>query len=83
MPDEDFSICPFNKSHRIIQYRMPAHIIKCRRNYCGPPLEQCIYNATHFVPVGTMTEHLQSCKDCFHFNQSKYVGIAKSIKRDI
>ncbi|KAI8118576.1 hypothetical protein FF38_03936 [Lucilia cuprina] len=84
MSDEEFGICPFNTSHRIVLYRMPAHIVKCRKNYSGPPLEQCIYNATHYVPMGTMQSHLQQCRDCYRFNQTKYVEIAaKSIKQDV
>lgn len=83
MSDDEYGICPFNGAHRIILYRMPAHIIKCRKNYTGPPLEQCSYNATHFVPVGTMAEHLQECRDCYRFNQSLYSKIAeKSLRQE-
>lgn len=81
MSDEEFGICPFNNTHRIVLYRMPAHIVKCRKNYRGPPLEQCIYNATHYVPEGTMQDHLQQCRDCYRFNQAKYVEIAKNSVR--
>ncbi|KAL9707243.1 hypothetical protein quinque_010761 [Culex quinquefasciatus] len=32
MEDELVS-CPYNKEHRIIRYRLPYHIIKCKKQY--------------------------------------------------
>ncbi|XP_073826642.1 uncharacterized protein isoform X2 [Musca autumnalis] len=84
MSDEhEFGICPFNSGHRIVMYRMPAHVLKCRKNYRGPPMEICEYNATHFVPLGTMKEHLQECRAFHRFNEDTYIKMAqKSIRRD-
>ncbi|KAI9584210.1 hypothetical protein GQX74_010545 [Glossina fuscipes] len=51
MSDDEFAVCPYNNAHRVLRIRMPSHIIKCRKNYKGPQLEQCAYNATHLVPA--------------------------------
>lgn len=50
--DDDWMICPFNSAHVVLRKRLAYHIIKCRSNYKGPPLEICPYNATHYVPKG-------------------------------
>ncbi|XP_075153366.1 uncharacterized protein LOC142226972 [Haematobia irritans] len=77
MSDEEYGICPFNSGHRIVLFRMPAHIVKCRKNYTGPPLDQCPYNATHYIPAGTLSEHLKKCRDCYRFNQATYTKMAE------
>ncbi|KAH8413046.1 hypothetical protein KR009_007735 [Drosophila setifemur] len=59
MSDYEFGICPFDKNHRIMLFRMPKHIVKCEKNYTGPPLKICKYNATHRVL--DMERHLEEC----------------------
>ncbi|KAI8042498.1 protein D7 [Drosophila gunungcola] len=59
MSDYEFGICPYDKTHRIMLFRMPKHIVKCQKNYRGPPLKICKYNATHRVL--DMEEHLKEC----------------------
>lgn len=55
--------CPFNAQHRIIRHRMPIHIVKCKKNYIGPPLDACPYNAMHLLPKDKMKSHLADCPD--------------------
>ncbi|XP_054743314.1 gametocyte-specific factor 1 [Anastrepha obliqua] len=80
MNEEEFILCPYNKSHQIIRYRMPGHMMKCRKNYRGPPLDQCMYNATHLVPMGTMDEHLESCRDYHQFHNTVFEKLADNCR---
>lgn len=57
----DIVVCPYNPSHLVPYTRMPYHLMKCRRNYNGPPLDTCMYNATHLVAQGTLPQHYQNC----------------------
>ncbi|XP_016995889.2 gametocyte-specific factor 1 [Drosophila takahashii] len=59
MADYEYGICPYDDTHRIMLFRMPKHIVKCEKNYHGPPLKTCKYNATH--RVRDMEEHLKEC----------------------
>ncbi|XP_001355963.3 gametocyte-specific factor 1 [Drosophila pseudoobscura] len=63
-----FGTCPYNKNHRIMLFRMPGHIVKCMKNYRGPPLHICKYNATHRVL--DMEEHLKECEDYMKFTET-------------
>lgn len=78
MSDDEYGVCPYNNTHRVLRIRMPSHIIKCRKNYTGPELEQCAYNATHLVAAGTMRQHLEGCMDRHNFNKSQYIKIAET-----
>ncbi|EDW11126.1 gametocyte-specific factor 1 [Drosophila mojavensis] len=81
MSDSEVGICPYNKSHRILLYRMPGHIIKCMRNYMGPPLEICKYNATHRMPGELMEQHLEKCADYKKFHEYEYLQEALQARR--
>ncbi|XP_017043804.1 gametocyte-specific factor 1 [Drosophila ficusphila] len=59
MSDYQFGVCPYDQNHRIMLFRMPKHIVKCEKNYRGPPLKICKYNAAHRVL--DMEEHLKEC----------------------
>ena len=83
MNEEEFILCPYNNSHRIIRFRMPGHMMKCRKNYRGPPLDQCMYNATHLVPMGTMEAHLEGCRDYFQFHTSEFERLAVCYRRQV
>jgi hypothetical protein len=66
-PDE-YIICPFNKAHVILRYRMPKHIVKCSQSFQGkaeekPQLILCPYNAMHMIPKDKLKEHLENCED--------------------
>ncbi|XP_023170767.1 gametocyte-specific factor 1 homolog [Drosophila hydei] len=78
MCDSDYGICPYNKSHRIVLFRMPGHIIKCMRKYKGPPLIICKYNATHRMPAEQMEQHLEECADYQKFNA--YENLQKALE---
>lgn len=62
MEDELVS-CPYNKEHRIIRYRLPYHIIKCKKQYVGTQLHTCPFNAMHLVDKNQMTAHIKECPD--------------------
>ena len=81
MLDDKYGTCPYNEHHRILLYRMPAHLVKCRRTYVGPPLDQCIYNATHLVRQGTMAEHLEKCIDFYRFHSNTFNKMAEKLKQ--
>lgn len=53
--------CPYDSSHQISVSRMPNHMLRCERNYRGPPLQNCPFNAMHRVPAGTLAEHFKTC----------------------
>uniref|UniRef100_A0A1A9ZFL6 CHHC U11-48K-type domain-containing protein n=1 Tax=Glossina pallidipes TaxID=7398 RepID=A0A1A9ZFL6_GLOPL len=80
MSDDEYGVCPYNNAHRVLRIRMPSHIIKCRKNYTGPELEQCAYNATHLVAAGTMRQHLEGCMDRHMNNNSKALANDLSIE---
>ncbi|KAH8409621.1 hypothetical protein KR222_011609 [Zaprionus bogoriensis] len=81
MEDLQFGVCPYNASHRIVLFRMPAHILKCARNYRGPPLAICAYNATHRVLPEQMEAHLEQCLDYYRFYENRNLQIALQGRR--
>lgn len=66
MDDNKWVSCPYNEEHRVLELRLPYHMIRCKKNYKGPPLETCPFNATHLVPQGTLQEHYTECISYFH-----------------
>lgn len=58
--------CPYNQQHRVLEIRLPSHLVKCRKNYNGSPLETCPFNVTHLVPQGTLQEHFHQCQSYLH-----------------
>jgi len=74
MSNYEFGICPYNPDHRIMLFRMPKHIVKCEKNYRGPPLKICKYNATHRVL--DMEEHLKECSYYIRSIDNQNVQIA-------
>lgn len=69
---DEVSVCPFNNEHKVLTIRLPAHILKCQKNYRGPQLEVCIYNACHLVQRGQMQEHLETCRERHGFHRCDY-----------
>lgn len=61
--ESEIMTCPYNPQHRLIRHRMPYHIVKCKKNYTGPPLDVCPYNAMHIVAHSAIVEHMQNCPD--------------------
>ncbi|XP_030384052.1 gametocyte-specific factor 1 [Scaptodrosophila lebanonensis] len=82
MADLPYGICPYDKNHRVLLMRMPGHIVKCSKNYCGPPLAICKYNATHRVLPEEMDNHLETCADQIKFNSYKISESAKNFRKE-
>lgn len=70
--EEGWVNCPYDRQHLVPYQRMPYHLAKCRRNYRGPPLEQCLYNATHLVSPGTLEQHYESCPAYYQATREQY-----------
>ncbi|XP_017954137.1 gametocyte-specific factor 1-like [Drosophila navojoa] len=81
MGDSQYGICPYDSSHRILLFRMPVHIIKCARNYKGPPLEICKYNATHRIKADLMEQHLEECADYKKFHEYELLQKAFQVRK--
>lgn len=64
--EDDAVQCPYNPEHVVRYARMPYHLIKCKKNYQGPPLDTCPFNATHLVAKGTLQEHFKTCIAHYH-----------------
>ncbi|KAH8260350.1 hypothetical protein KR026_009943 [Drosophila bipectinata] len=75
----EFGICPYNPDHRIMLFRMPGHIVKCKKNYRGPPLQICKYNATHRVL--DMEEHLKECTYYRNYIDTQAVRMALTVRK--
>lgn len=60
---DDMAVCPFDSAHKLERHRMPYHVVRCRRNYRGPALVACAFNAMHLIPAEQMAVHLAECVD--------------------
>lgn len=70
--ESDWVKCPYNATHLVPYQRMPYHLIKCKANYKGPPLDTCPFNATHLVAKGTLSEHFETCVAYYHANRERF-----------
>lgn len=65
---DEYMVCPYNKAHSILRSRMPAHLIKCVKQFRGEPLSKCPYNAMHLFPKGEEGNHMKNCVDaCINY----------------
>nr|XP_022345416.1 gametocyte-specific factor 1-like [Crassostrea virginica] len=55
--------CPLNKAHRVLDRRMPYHLIKCKKKYRDEDLETCPFNAKHVFLKPGLRSHLETCPD--------------------
>ncbi|CAH0393273.1 unnamed protein product [Bemisia tabaci] len=65
---EQLLTCPYNRSHRILRFRMPLHLVKCGRQYEKEnphhDMKNCIYNFNHVVPEKKLNYHMaEKCED--------------------
>lgn len=60
---EDYSVCPFDSKHLILNKRMAGHLVKCARNFVCADMETCPYNARHVYPRVQHQHHLLHCPD--------------------
>lgn len=81
MDNLQFGTCPYNKEHRVVLFRMPRHVVKCARNYRGPPLAICKYNATHRVLPEQMEAHLAECDYYKRFYEDSTMQIALQARK--
>nr|CAD7574490.1 unnamed protein product [Timema californicum] len=55
-------ICPYDKSHTILESRIQMHLIKCARSHPGVMLEVCPHNASHrFRDYDKYEQHVKIC----------------------
>lgn len=54
--------CPYDPNHKVSEARYNFHVHECLKRNRGN-LEQCKYNAGHYVRPGEMQEHLRICED--------------------
>ncbi|XP_037919517.1 gametocyte-specific factor 1-like [Hermetia illucens] len=76
--DSEFLICPYNQTHRVLRFRMPAHLIKCKKYYQGEPLQTCPFNATHLIRPDRMAKHLEICDDYLTAKMEKFYAATSS-----
>lgn len=57
--DIKFVNCPFNKQHRVQEFRLQYHIARCEKNYPGYAV--CPYNACHRMQQDEFRAHLHVC----------------------
>nr|CAD7440912.1 unnamed protein product [Timema bartmani] len=59
---EPLVICPYDRSHMILESRIQMHLIKCARNHPGVMLEVCPHNASHrFRDYEKYEQHVKIC----------------------
>lgn len=61
--------CPYDPNHKVSEARYNFHVHECLKKHRGN-LEQCKYNAGHYVRPGEMQEHLRICEDYLHTFQN-------------
>ncbi|CAH1641987.1 unnamed protein product [Spodoptera littoralis] len=66
--NENYATCPYNPCHRVSRSRLQHHIIKCQKTH--PPLEICLFNATHRYPAHLMKDHYEVCPNKIQKEQS-------------
>ncbi|KAH8282076.1 hypothetical protein KR054_005344, partial [Drosophila jambulina] len=60
---EDYVVCPYNSTHRLMPSRLAIHLARCARNYPSLKLARCPFNATHLYLVVDMKAHVVNCPD--------------------
>ncbi|XP_017140960.1 gametocyte-specific factor 1 homolog [Drosophila miranda] len=58
---DEYLICPFDESHRILSSRMMVHLVRCAPNHQGSKKVRCPFNITHICTITEMKIHLQNC----------------------
>ncbi|KAK9737790.1 U11-48K-like CHHC zinc finger [Popillia japonica] len=71
---EAIYLCPYDSSHRILNYRMATHLVKCRKNHGNSAMAVCIFNAKHSVPEMEMQYHVENCPDRFNLDKQVFVA---------
>ncbi|XP_076234108.1 uncharacterized protein LOC143179019 [Calliopsis andreniformis] len=56
-----YLVCPFDKSHRIIEGRLQIHLFKCRKNYPPGTKVVCYFDVTHMLNPLEYEHHLSVC----------------------
>ncbi|KAM5181186.1 protein D7-like [Mantella aurantiaca] len=57
--------CPYDKSHKVLAFRFPYHLVKCRENNpaAAKKMATCPFNARHIVPKKELELHMQTCEN--------------------
>ncbi|XP_015439738.1 PREDICTED: uncharacterized protein LOC107194608 [Dufourea novaeangliae] len=56
-----YTICPFDKSHHIIDGRIQTHLVKCRKNYPKDAKVMCPFDTVHMIDPEEYEHHLSIC----------------------
>jgi hypothetical protein len=60
MSDGDTFTCPFFPEHQMIsRHKLPFHIAKCKKNYSGPKMDACPFNACHYFEAAKKEDHFK------------------------
>ncbi|CAL1679088.1 unnamed protein product [Lasius platythorax] len=53
--------CPYNPAHRIRQYKLMSHIVKCKKSADTKNKVECPLNKSHIVDHDHLREHIATC----------------------
>lgn len=63
MTDSEYSICPYEAGHVVLNKRFVRHLLKCRKNHRTLETAVCPFNARHVIPKPELQRHLNCCPD--------------------
>ncbi|XP_026837987.1 gametocyte-specific factor 1 homolog [Drosophila erecta] len=60
---EEYVVCPYDSSHRILPVRLTYHLTRCAKNFPSSKLVRCPYNTTHLHSAADIRNHVIECPD--------------------
>ena len=74
--EEEFGICPFNKSHSIERSKLITHINRCKdkKNFPNEKLHRCNKNASYHLERDR-NAHLEQCDICIRPKVDESINI--------
>ncbi|XP_017019197.1 gametocyte-specific factor 1 homolog [Drosophila kikkawai] len=59
----DYVICPYDSTHRLIPSRLTRHLIRCARNFPSTKKVRHPFNSNHIHSVAEMKANVETCPD--------------------